>query len=249
VVLIADKRGLGMDTTSEKPKGQETKTQDDAVRHTRVNKILLGFLERPALRWLCERMPLWMTPDILTAIGLVGAFGVGAGYMLARYNPLFIWLASLGLVVNWFGDSLDGSLARHRHIERPKYGFFIDHTIDVIAEVAIFGGVALSGYVTPVLALLALVGYLMMSVFVYVYTFVSREFRISFGGMGPTEMRMVVIISNALIFFIGKPVLNLGFIRFGLYDGILVMIIAVLYLGYIWMVAAKAIELARLERQ
>jgi archaetidylinositol phosphate synthase len=228
-------------------KDKRPKKEDGAAKHKRVHNMMLGFLERPALRWLCERMPSWVTPDMLTLFGLLGSFAVGAGYMLARYNPVFIWLASFGLLINWFGDSLDGSLARYRHIERPKFGFFIDHTIDVIAEVAIFGGVALSGYVNPVLALLALAGYLMMSVFIYVYTFVTGEFRISYGGVGPTEMRMIVMISNALIFFIGKPVINLGFIRFGLYDGILVGVIAMLFLAYIFMVAAKAIELSRLE--
>jgi archaetidylinositol phosphate synthase len=226
---------------------EETKKEDGAAKHKRVHNMMLGFLERPALRWLCERMPPWMTPDILTGIGLFGSLIVGLGYMLVKFNPIFIWLASLGMMINWFGDSLDGSLARYRHIERPKFGFFIDHTIDVIAEVAIFGGLALSGYVNPVLALLGLVGYLMMSVFVYVYTFVTGEFRISYGGVGPTEMRLILIISNALIFFIGKPVVNLGFMSFGLYDGILVVMIAMLFLAYLFMVITKAIELSRLE--
>jgi len=228
-------------------KEKKSAREAGAARHTRVNNVMLGFLERPALRWLCERMPSWVSSDMLTALGLIGALVVGAGYMLAKYNPLFIWLASFGLVINWFGDSLDGSLARHRHMERPKFGFFIDHTIDVIAELAIFGGLALSGYVNPALALLALAGYLMMSVFVYIYTFVSGEFRISYGGVGPTEMRVIVIISNALIFFIGKPVVDLGFIRFGLYDFILVGVIAMLFLTYIFMVITKAIELSRQE--
>jgi archaetidylinositol phosphate synthase len=242
VVLIAGRESQVMH-----PKDGKSKVQDDGAKHTRVNRILLGFLERPALRWLCERMPSWMTPDILTGIGLFGSLMVGAGYMLVKFNPIFIWLASLGMIINWFGDSLDGSLARYRHIERPKFGFFIDHTVDVIAEVAIFGGVALSGYVDPALALLALVGYLMMSVFVYVYTFVTGEFRISYGGVGPTEMRLILIISNALIFFIGKPIVNLGFMSFGLYDGVLMVIIAMLFMAYLFMVITKAIELSRLE--
>jgi archaetidylinositol phosphate synthase len=222
---------------------------DLAAKHKRTNSTLLSFAERPALSWLCARLPSWVTPDLLTLTGLIGSFITGIGYLLLAKSPWFIWMASLGLALNWFGDSLDGSLARFRHIERPKYGFFIDHTVDVVAEFAILGGIALSGYVNPFLALLALLGYFMVSIFVYVYTFVSGEFRISYGGMGPTEMRVLGVICNALIFFVGKPMLELGFARVGLYDGVLAVMILALYIGYAVMVIVKAIELNRLEQK
>jgi archaetidylinositol phosphate synthase len=89
----------------------------DQNKHTRVNDILLGPLERPALQWLCEHMPAWMTPDILTIIGILGAVVIFLGYVLSNQHPAFLWLASIGYVINWFGDSLDGSLARHRKID------------------------------------------------------------------------------------------------------------------------------------
>lgn len=225
------------------------KKQDMKTGHKRTNNTILSFAERPALSWLCERMPLWVTPDLLTLTGLIGAFITGLSYMLLSESPGFIWLASFGLVLNWLGDSLDGSLARYRHIERPRYGYFVDHTIDTIAELAIMGGVALSGYVNPILALLALMGYFMFSIFVYVYTSVSGEFRISYGGFGPTEVRTILIICNTLIFLIGKPIIDLGFARLGLYDGVFGIGILCLYMGYVYMVISKAIELNRLEQR
>ena len=111
--------------------------------HQRVNDILLGPFERPALQWLAERMPRWVTPDVLTATGIFGSVMTFAGYWASSSTATFLWLASLGLVVNWFGDSLDGTLARFRHIERPKFGFFIDHTVDAISESLIVFGLGL----------------------------------------------------------------------------------------------------------
>ena len=126
--------------------------------HQRVNDILLGPLERPALQWLAGHMPAWMNPDILTGIGMLGAAVVFAGYTLSNAHPAYLWLANLGFVINWFGDSLDGTLARYRHIERPKYGFFIDHTMDALSEVLVVAGLGLSPYVSFEIAMLALVG-------------------------------------------------------------------------------------------
>src|SRR5262245_25426224 len=98
----------------------------------RVNDIFFGPLERPALRWLCERLPRWTTPDLLTAIGIGGGVIIAIGYWLCRVNKNFLWLVDTGLLVNWVGDSLDGNLARYRNIERFQYGYFIDHTVDTV---------------------------------------------------------------------------------------------------------------------
>ena len=140
----------------------KVKKEHSVEQHSRVNRILLGPLERPALKWLAEHMPRWMTPDILTGIGFLGAVIIAVSYYLTNYNPAYLWLASFGFVVNWFGDSLDGSLARFRHIERPRYGFFLDHTLDSASETVIFIGLGLSPYVNLELAFLALVGYLLL---------------------------------------------------------------------------------------
>ena len=107
-------------------------------------------------------MPAWMSPDLLTLIGILGAVIIFAGYALTKVNSIFVWLASIGFVVNWFGDSLDGTLARYRKIERPKYGFFVDHTVDAFSQLLIFVGLGLSIYVSFSVAALALTGYLLM---------------------------------------------------------------------------------------
>src|SRR5512140_2984650 len=118
----------------------------DIANHQRVNDIFLGPLERPALKWLAERMPAWVTPDTLTLIGVLGAVLTLISYLLTNISSGFLWLAALGFVINWFGDSLDGTLARTRKIERPIFGFFIDHTVDAVNEMLIFFGLGLTPY-------------------------------------------------------------------------------------------------------
>jgi phosphatidylglycerophosphate synthase len=186
--------------------------------HERVNDILLGPLERPALQWLAEHMPGWVTPDVLTTIGIFGSVITFAGYWASSSAAAFLWLASLGLVVNWFGDSLDGTLARHRKIERPKFGFFIDHTMDAISETLIVFGLGLSPFVSFEVAAVALIGYLLMSVLVYVRTYVTGEFRISYGRFGPTEVRVIIILFNAVLFFVGVREVSLWFGEVSIYD-------------------------------
>ena len=169
----------------------------------RINDILLGPLERPTLKWLAAHMPAWVTPDILTAIGVLGSVGVAVSYALTMYDRNFLWLASLGFIINWFGDSLDGTLARHRRIERPIYGFFVDHTIDAVSGTMIFLGLGLTPYVSFSVACLALIAYLMLSVLVFVRTSVAGIFKISYGKLGPTEVRALAVILNIIMYFGG----------------------------------------------
>jgi archaetidylinositol phosphate synthase len=175
----------------------------DIHKHYRVNDILLGPLERPALRWLAAHMPAWVTSDICTLTGVAGAIVILLSYFMSRYSPYFLWLASLGFVINWLGDSLDGTLARYRHTERPIYGFFIDHTVDAVNEVVIFLGLGLSPYVSFPVACLALIAYLLLSVLIFVRTCVAGEFKISYGRLGPTEIRVLAILLNTVMFFVG----------------------------------------------
>ena len=175
----------------------------DIKDHKRVNDILLGPLERPALQWLAGHLPAWVTPDLMTVTGIAGALLIAVSYALTQFHPAFLWLASLGFVINWFGDSLDGTLARYRHIERPKYGFFIDHITDVLTEIIIVLGLGLTPYVTFSVACLACIAYITMSVLVYVRMNVMGEFKISYNKLGPTEVRVIVIILNTVIFFVG----------------------------------------------
>jgi len=171
--------------------------------HKRVNDILLGPLERPALQWLAAHMPAWATPDLMTVIGIVGALIICLSYGLSNFHPAFLWVASLGYIISWIGDSLDGTLARYRHIERPKYGFYIDHVTDVLTEIIIILGLGLSPYIKFSVASMCCIAYIALSVLVYVRMNVMGEFKISYGKLGPTEVRVLAIILNTAMYFVG----------------------------------------------
>ena len=206
----------------------------------------MGPLERPALQWLAARMPGWVNPDILTSVGLLGSAVIFFSYWLTNITAHFLWLASLGLVINWFGDSLDGTLARFRKIERPKYGFFIDHTVDAVSTLLVVFGLGLSPYVKFEIACLALIGYLLMSVFVYIRTCVQGVFKISYGRFGPTEVRLIVIIANTIIYFLGNPVVALPFGSLSVYDLIAGIVAIALTVIFLFSTIRQARELAKL---
>jgi archaetidylinositol phosphate synthase len=220
----------------------------DIKNHTRVNDILLGPLERPALAWLAAHMPAWVTPDFLTGLGIFGSVIIFASYALTFFDKNFLWLASFGFVLNWFGDSLDGTLARFRHIQRPKYGFFIDHVMDAISEVLVFVGLGLSPYVRLDIACLALIGYLLMSILVYVRTCVVGEFRISYIRLGPTEMRVMAIMANTLVFFAGNPLVKVPlFGQATIYDWIVLLIAVLLMAIFVVSTMVQASQLANVD--
>jgi archaetidylinositol phosphate synthase len=166
----------------------------------RLNEGLWQPLERPVLQWLAACLPARTAPDDLTAIGLSGAAATFVGYVLSRWHPGFLWLATAGLIVNWFGDSLDGTVARLRKIERPRYGFFVDHTTDLFAQVLLALGLGLSSYVRFEVACLALIAYLLVAVYTFVRTNVFGTLQIAFNGIGPTEVRVGMILLNVWLF-------------------------------------------------
>ena len=167
----------------------------DAVR---IQTSVLNALEKKVLVWLAQRQPKWVTSDMLTYIGVFGAVVIAAGYILASRNINFLWLSSLGFIINWYGDSLDGTLARVRKTQRPVYGYYLDHTVDAINEVMIFVGVGLSGLMHLEIALLALVMYLLMTINVSINAHLKKEFKLTYASMGPTEFRIIMIIINTL---------------------------------------------------
>ena len=217
----------------------------DIKPHQRVNDILLGPLERPALQWLAAHMPAWLNPDILTGIGIIGAVLIFFSYWLSNALPGFLWVASLGFVINWFGDSLDGTLARYRQSERPKYGFLVDHTVDSFNEVLIALGLGLSPYVTFSVACLALIGYLLMSILVYIRTYVYGVFQLSYGKFGPTEVRVFLILLNLVMFFLGVPEVELPLGLGTVYDIPIALVAAVLFILFTAGSIRDAVELAR----
>lgn len=210
----------------------------DAVR---IQTSVLNAAEKKVLVWLAQRQPRWMTSDILTYIGTFGAIVIAAGYVLSAWNPAFLWISSMGFVINWYGDSLDGTLARVRNLQRPVYGYYLDHTIDAINEVIIFVGVGLSGLIHLEIALLALVMYLLMTINVSINAHLKKEFRLTYAKMGPTEFRIIMIIINTL-FALVRPLREFSheFVLFGHdlvfgaldYIGVVIIIIlAVLHLA------------------
>lgn len=177
----------------------------------RTNTGWLEPLERPALAALAARMPGWATPDHLTALGFAGCVITFAGYALAAVDAAWLWVASIGLVVNWFGDSLDGTLARFRQTERPNYGYFLDNSIDLVMQFLLAAGIGISGYIRWDLSFLALSVFLMMSVLTLLRAKISGVFQLSYGGVGPTEMRVLFILLNAAMFFVPpQPISLLG---------------------------------------
>ena len=188
-------------------------------------------------------MPFWVTPDVCTFTGIIGAAVIMAGYILSRISPDFLWLASLGFIINWFGDSLDGTLARYRHIERPKYGYFVDHAVDVLNEMMMLVGLGLSYYVRLDLACLTLCLYLMLSILVFLRTFTNREFNISYSRLGPTEMRIGMILFNTVLYFGGLRIISVshsvfGRIYFSAYD----IVITLFNLGMLFLFILTAIR-------
>lgn len=168
----------------------------------RIQENLLAASERRLLTWLCARMPPWVSPDMLTFVGMAGAFLVFAGYVGSNLGDQWLWLAIVGYVVQWFGDSTDGSLARFRKIERPRYGYFLDHSCDGLATTLVVVGIGLGPYVTLEVALVALAGYLLLSIHAFLSVRVLGELKLSYANAGPTELRFVLIaLTLAMIGF------------------------------------------------
>ena len=155
--------------------------------------------ERPALAWLAAHMARWVTPDLLTFVGIVGAVVAFLGYAFSGAHPMLLWFATLGLAINWFGDSLDGTLARLRKIERPRYGYYLDNAIDCLVALLLAFGLGFSGYVRFDVCFLALSTYTMISALTFLRASVTNDFQISYGGIGPTEVRVGFAVLNALI--------------------------------------------------
>lgn len=201
----------------------------------RIQTSILNKMEKKLLIWLGERQPSWITSDFLTWIGVAGAIIFAVGGVLAHYNVNFLWLASFGLVINWYGDSLDGTLARVRHTQRPIYGFFIDHTLDALTTCLICIGIGLSPIMQLDIALLIMGGYLCLSIYTYISTIIINEFRLTYGKLGPTEVRLIIIAVATLYIYNPWPEIQYAFLGrnwtpFDIIGCIVAMILFVLYI-------------------
>jgi phosphatidylglycerophosphate synthase len=208
------------------------KVTDEFRPAERFHKSILASAEKKALIWLAQRMPARINSDHLTVLGFVSLLGVGLSYWYARYSPAGLFLVMAFFATNWFGDSLDGTLARVRNQQRPRYGFYVDHVLDACGSLFVFGGLALSGYMSERVAVGLLVAYFLLSIEVYLATYTVGKFHLSVGAFSPTELRLLLIAGNIALLF--KPVVTLFGHQYLMFDvggtiGIIGMGIALLY--------------------
>jgi len=182
----------------------------------RVQESWVAEAEKRALLWLAARTPNRVSPDHLTVLGMAAQIGAGMCYALAFRNRYALLGVIACLALNWLGDSLDGTLARVRQCQRPRYGFYVDHMVDSIGALALMGGLALSGYMHPWIAIGLLMAFLMLSIQSYLATHALGEFRISFWRFGPTELRILLAVGNLALFW--KPVVHQFGAQFRLFD-------------------------------
>src|SRR5579863_8699218 len=193
------------------------------VRHARpflemrrVQESWVAAPEKKALIWLAGRTPQWIGPDHLTFLGLAAQVGAGACYWLAGWSKYALLGVILFLGLNWLGDSLDGTLARVRLKLRPRYGFYVDHMVDTFGALALMGGLAVSSYMHPWIAIGLLIGFLMLSIQSYLATYALGEFRLSFWRFGPTELRILLAVGNLALLW--KPIVHLFGGQYLLFD-------------------------------
>jgi len=166
---------------------------------TRIQESFVAVAEKRMLIWLAHRTPRWINSDHLTILGFVSQCLAGVCYALARWNSDMLLLGIVCLALNWLGDSLDGTLARVRNRQRPRYGFYVDHVTDTVAAFFLMGGLALSGYVHSGIALGMLIAFLMLSIEAYLATYTLGRFRLSYWKLGPTEIRILLAAGNVAL--------------------------------------------------
>jgi archaetidylinositol phosphate synthase len=199
----------------------------------RVHRAVTANVEKRLLVWLAARMPQWVNSDHLTGIGFAALVGCGFSYWYARYDRTWFLVAIALLGVNWFGDSLDGTLARVRNQQRPRYGFYVDHICDAFGTLALVTGFAGSGYMSWQVAAGLLVAYFLMSIEVYLATYTLGNFKISYFGFGPTELRIVIAVGTLALYsgycytgWLGRPILIYDFAG-GIATGAIVLVLLV----------------------
>ena len=182
----------------------------------RIQESFTARVEKKALTWMAERMPAWINSDHLTVLGTLGMVLAGASYFYARWNRLGLLLVISFLALNWFGDSLDGTLARVRNRQRPRYGFYVDHIVDAFGALALMLGLAFSGYVHASIAIGMLISFLLLSIEVHLATYTLGKFQMSYWKFGPTEIRILLAIGNVRLFL--DPFAHIAGQRYLLFD-------------------------------
>lgn len=189
-----------------------------SATHVRLNTSLLAAGEKRLLIWIAERLPGWIHSDHLSALGLVSMAGAGVAFWLTASDPVAgAGLVALCLLLNWFGDSLDGTVARVRNRLRPRYGYYLDHVIDLAGTAMVFAGLAASGHMSSVVAALVVAAFFLVSAETYLATHARGVFKMAFLGVGPTELRLLLIAGAFAL--INSPVVNpFGLVEVRLFD-------------------------------
>lgn len=207
---------------------------------------LTAGVEKKALLWLAARMPAWVTPDHLTGLGLLAMLVAGVAYRFSAQTPALLHVVNVALAVNWLGDSLDGTLARFRERCRPRYGFYVDHLVDAFGALFLLGGLALSGYMSERIALALLIAYFLVSINIYLATYTLGVFKISFGPVGGTELRILLALGNLAL--LAQPSVGLLGRQVLLYDAVGLAAVAALAVVLIVSTARNTRALYALER-
>jgi archaetidylinositol phosphate synthase len=199
---------MQMELTIDTETGIEANTKDETASKARAfhdaqreQTSILAPLERAALYGFARRMPAWVNSDHLSVLGFIGMIGAGACYAVSRRNPLMLHLVNVFIFLNWFGDSLDGTLARYRDRQRPRYGFYVDHIIDTFGICFLLFGMTLSGYMSERAAAAVLISYFMLAINSYLAAYSIGIFKISQWKLGPTELRLLLMIGNVFLFY------------------------------------------------
>jgi phosphatidylglycerophosphate synthase len=206
------------------------------VEHTRLNGSFLAEQERLLLAWLVRRLPSSVTPNHLTIAGLIGGMLTAGGFGACHLSNYFIILAIFGLFLNWFGDSLDGTLARYRRIERPHFGYFVDHSSDLIAQTFIIIGLGLSPYFTLASALFMLSMYLLISSYTYLKVMILRTHHLSYGGMGATELRLLIACWALFAAWAGPGLIAAHFFNYPVIDAVIGVLWMLTFIAFMWIV-------------
>jgi phosphatidylglycerophosphate synthase len=192
-------KGASRDAVATGAQAAAANESTNGVNATREPSFLLAKSEKKALQAIARRLPRWVLPDDLTLLGIVAAAAICAAYLLSNGSDAWLWVASGLLVVHWLGDSLDGTLARVRGIQRPRYGYYLDHLVDAGATAAIAIGLGLSPHMLLSVGMLLGVAYLVLSVNVYLESQALGRFSIGYGLIGPTEVRVLLIALNTAL--------------------------------------------------
>lgn len=215
--------------------------------YVRIQQSWLAPSERLLLLAMAKSLPQWVKPDHLTMLGVGGSCLCGIGFAASGRSPFFLWLAAAGLVVNWAGDSLDGNLARLRGVERPEYGFFVDHTSDIVSQALIFMGMAASPYLRFEMGCLLLMSYWLATMFTLIRTISAQVFQISYFGIGPTEIRIGLVVYAFSLLTVGPLPITTEMGAMSVMDVLAMVIFAAVMVSFLVMALHEAQRLATQE--